>query len=172
VPVDLERLAAYARRVGFRRNVAATIFLIGCLPAAAVLVLRGPSGEAAPLIAALLLFTPAALLLIWTTRDRVAQDAREIVMWLRVIDRASTSAPWLIPHRDLPDVPPDDELPRVRLDDVATELRETISPLVAGGGLSARIFIQRFWYPIQALVVSGIVAIVVLVLLPALPRPA
>lgn len=168
---DLERLADYARQRGFKRNVATTIFLIGTLPASPVVLLRPPATDGILLIAALLVFTPVALVLVWTVRDREGQAAREVVMWLRVIDRAVTTAPWAIPYKELPDVPPDEELPRVRLDEFAVELREAIGPLVSGGGLNVRIGVQRFWYPVQALALGLLLALIVAVVLPNLPRP-
>ncbi len=172
MPPDLERLAAYARQRGFKQRVAVAIFLIGCLPALIVILLRPPAGGGELLVGALLAFTPAALLLLWTVRDRRGQDAREIVMWLRVVDRAVSSAPWAIPYKELPDVAPDDELDRVSLRDLAVDLRETIGPLVAGGGLNVRIGVQRFWYPVQALIVGLFAAVIVVVVLSGLPRPA
>ncbi len=171
MPTDLERLATDARERGFKRNIAVAIFLVGCLPALFVVLLRPPAGEGILLIAALLVFTPTALLLFWIVRDSEGQAAREVVMWLRVVDRAIGSAPWAVPFKELPDVPADEELERVRLNDYAVELRDTIGPLVAGGGLNVRIAIQRFWYPFQAVVVGVLLAVLLVVLL-NLPRPA
>ncbi|HUR16108.1 MAG TPA: hypothetical protein VMZ33_02375 [Candidatus Limnocylindrales bacterium] len=170
MPPDLERLANYARSRGFRRYVAITLLVIGCVPALLIVLLRPPVGQGTILVAALLIFTPAALLLLWTVRDGEGQAAREVVMWLRVIDRAVTSAPWLVPYKELPAVPDDSELPRVRMGDLAVDLRETISPLVASGGLTFRILVQRFWYPLQALALGLLLAVALTVVLPNFSR--
>ena len=88
-PDDLERLQEYARKRGYRRFMALALFLAGCVPALlVVLATQGRSGSL-PLVAALLVIVPTALLLFWTYRDRDGQDARELGMWVRTFRRAA-----------------------------------------------------------------------------------
>ena len=161
MPPDLERLANYARSRGFRRTVAAAIFLIGSIPAALLIVLRPPTSGDVLLVALMLVFVPTALLLLWTTRDSEGQAGRELTMWLNSVRRATTDdeAPARLPFDELPDVPPDNELDRIRLSETALEYRETFGPMAAAPALGARIAVYRYWYVVLALVLTVLLSI-------------
>jgi hypothetical protein len=147
---DLAKL--WARR-GFRRRVAAGIIIVGLIPVTALVLIRPPTAADAPLIAAMFVFLPAALLLVWTVRDREAQAARELVMWLRSVSKSDVELPAeaAAAFGDPSDRPPS-------LSETAEEVREALAPLVtAPGVLAVRIAIYRFWYPILWLVLSLLV---------------
>ncbi len=93
-----------------------------------------------PLIAGLLIIGPTALLLIWTLRDRDAQNARELGMWVRVVQRAGEFGSGGRIRRELPDVPIAAEIDRINLRDTADEYSETLTPMIANPGvLSLRV---------------------------------
>src|SRR5690349_21054294 len=132
---DFARLAEFTEKRGYRRWTAIVIFLIGCIPALlAALATQGLNGSL-PLIAVLLIVGPTALLLIWTVRDRDAQHARELGMWVRVVQRAGEFGVGSKLRRDLPEVPVQEEIDRINLNDTATEYRETLTPMIASPGI-------------------------------------
>ena len=165
---DYGRLEEYTRQRGYKRWVALVIFLVGCIPALlAALATQGRNGSV-PIIGALLIAGPTLLLFIWTLRDRAAQDARELGMWVRVVQRAGEFGIGAKLRRDLPPVPPPEELDRINLNDTATEYRETLTPVVASPGiLGLRIATYRYWYVLGSLVVTVIAALTLVIVGPS-----
>ena len=161
---DLERLQEYTRKRGYRRFKALALFLAGCVPALlAVLVTQGRSNTL-PLVAALLVIVPTGALYFWTYRDRDGQDARELGMWVRTVRRARESGAVRRILRELPDVPEDNEIDRIDLDDTATEYRDALTPLVSSPGvLRVRIAIYRNWYVVGSLLITLLAAVTLLV---------
>jgi hypothetical protein len=168
-PTDFERLEEFAHNRGYRRRMALAVFLVGCVPALLiVLVTQGRNGSL-PLIAGVLVIGPTLTLLLWTLRDRDAQEARELGMWLRVVRRAGDSGGAARLRRELPEIPPDEELDRISLRDTATEYREKIEPLIASPGiLSFRITVYRYWYVIGAVAVTVVAAVALVVFSPSI----
>jgi hypothetical protein len=166
VPPELEALLASAHNRGFRRWVAIGIGVIGVIPAIAVAAFPRPGTDSAPLIAALVAFGPAALLLVWTVRDRDGQAARELVMWLNSMRRAAARESVDIPLDDLPPTPRGGELGRANLQSQALEYRDALEPLVANRrALAVRIAIYRYWYVVLWLVLSVVFAVAVMTFL-------
>ena len=133
------------------------IGLIGALPAIAVAAVPNPATDPTPLVAALLLFGPAALLILWTFRDREGQAARELTMWLNSLSRAAVRDSVAVPVDELPETPPPDELDRVGFRSLALEYREVLEPMVANSrALFVRIGIYRWWYPVLVVAVTVI----------------
>ena len=165
MPTELEALLAAAQKRGFRRWVAVGIGLVGSIPAIAVAALARPDTDPVPLLAALLAFGPAALLIVWTVRDQHGRAARELVMWLNSLRRAAAKDAVDLPFDDLPDTPRAIELERLDFRSLALEYREVLEPLVANRpALSIRIAIYRYWYVAVWLLLSVILAAAVLTL--------
>ena len=165
---DFARLAEFAQQRGYSRWMALVIFLVGCIPALlAAMATLGRNGNL-PLIAILLIVGPTTLLLIWTLRDRDAQEARELGMWVRVVQRAGEFGVGSKIRRDLPEVPVQEEIDRINLRDTATEYREALTPMIASPGLlRLRITTYRFWYVIGSLVITIIAALTLIILSPS-----
>jgi hypothetical protein len=166
-PDDLERLEEYTRKRGYRRFTALALFLAGCVPALlAVLVTQGRSGSL-PLVAALLVVVPTGVLFFWTYRDRDGQEARELGMWVRTLRRSRESGDVRRVLRELPEVPNENEIDRIDLDDTATEYRDALTPLVSNPGvLRLRIAIYRNWYVVGSLLITLLAAVTLLVVSP------
>jgi len=165
---DFGRLADYTQERGYRRWTATAIFLVGCIPALlAAMATQGRNGTL-PIIAALLVIGPTLLLLVWTLRDRGAQDARELGMWVRVVQRAGEFGIGSKLRRDLPEVPVPEEIDRISLSDTAAEYRETLTPMIASPGiLGIRIATYRYWYVIGSLAITLIAAVTLLIISPS-----
>src|SRR5215217_1697212 len=121
---DFDRLSQFTIERGYSRWKAIVIFLIGCIPALlAAMATQGRNGTV-PLIGLLLVTGPTALMFLWTLRDRDAQEARELGMWVRVVQRAGEFGVGAKIRRELPEVAVQEEIDRINLSDTATEYRE------------------------------------------------
>lgn len=153
--VDWARLAQISSRRGFKRLVAVALILAGSAPAIALVVIRTPGYGDAPLIATLLVAVPAAVLLLWTMRDREGQYARELTMWVRSASRSEVELPAdaQAAFHDLLDGPGS-------FATAALDVRDALSPLVAAPGLlPVRMAVYRFWYPIAWVAISVILVV-------------
>ena len=165
---DFDRLSQYTVERGYSRWKAIVIFLIGCIPALlAAMATQGRNGTV-PLIAVLLVIGPTALMFLWTLRDRDAQEARELGMWVRVVQRAGEFGVGGRIRRELPEVPVQGEIDRISLSDTATEYREALTPLISSPGiLGLRIAVYRYWYVVGSLTVTVIGALTLVVVSPS-----
>ena len=165
---DLGRLSEFTDKRGYHRWKALAIFLMGCIPALLVAMATQARAGTVPIIAILLVVGPTAALLIWTLRDRDAQHARELGMWVRVVQRAGEFGTGAKIRRELPEVPPAEEVDRISLRDTALEYRETLTPMIASPGvLSLRITAYRYWYVVGSLIITVIAAVTLVILSPS-----
>jgi hypothetical protein len=165
---DLGRLSEFTAERGYSRWKALVIFLVGCIPALLVAMATQGRNGTVPIIALLLVIGPTAALFIWTLRDRDAQDARELGMWVRVVQRAGEFGVGAKIRRELPEVPPAEEVNRISLRDTATEYRETLTPLIASPGvLGLRIAAYRWWYVVGSLIVTVLAAVTLVIVSPS-----
>ena len=167
-PDDFDRLHAFTAERGYSRWKALVIFLVGCIPALLVAMATQGGNGTVPIIALLLVVGPTTLMLIWALRDRDAQEARELGMWVRVVQRAGEFGAGAKIRRELPEVPPAEEVDRISLRDTATEYRETLTPMIASPGLlGLRITAYRYWYVVGSLVVTVIAAVTLVIVGPS-----
>ena len=165
---DYARLGEFTQQRGYSRWKAIAIFLVGCIPALLVAMATQGRNGTVPIIAVLLVVGPTLLLLIWTLRDRKGQDARELGMWVRVVQRAGEFGVGAKLRRELPEVPVQEEVDRINLHDTATEYRETLTPMIASPGvLGVRITAYRYWYVVGSLVITVIAALTLVIVGPS-----
>ena len=148
--LDWGRLAQICAQRGFKRIFAVGLILVSCVPAAALVIVRTPTGSDSVLIAALVVMVPTGVLLLWSRRDREGQSARELLMWVRTASRSEVELPAeaAATFRDLLEGPH-------WFETAARDVRESLTPLVAAPGLlPLRIAIYRSWYPVLWLVIS------------------
>ena len=144
--------------------MAVVIFLVGCVPALLVAMATQGRNGSIPLIAFLLVVGPTALLLFWTLRDRDAQNARELGMWVRVVQRAGEFGTGGRIRRELPEVPVQAEIDRINLRDTADEYSEVLTPMIASPGmLNIRVSVYRYWYVVGSLVITLVAAITIVI---------
>jgi hypothetical protein len=158
-----EQLIRLCSGRGFSRLSAVLLVTVGLIPAVLLTLTRSPTNDDTLLIAGLFVLVPTVLLVRAAMRDRDAQGARELVMWLRVVSKAE---PWQVPQgldRDFNQLTTDNP----QFAEVALEVRDQLAPLVgAPTTLAIRIAIYRYWYAIIWIVISLILVGVYLVVFP------
>jgi len=152
-----EQLIRLCSSRGFSRLSAVLLVVVGLIPAVLLTLTRSPSNDDTLLIAGLFVLVPVVLLVRATMRDRDAQGARELVMWLRVVSKAE---PWQIPKgldRDFDQLTTDNP----QFAEVALEVRDQLAPLVgAPTSLAVRTAVYRYWYAVIWAVISLILVVV------------
>jgi len=146
-----DRLIKLCDERGYNRLSPILLVVVGLIPAVLLLLTRSASNDDTLLIAGLFVLVPAVLLVRAAMRDRDAQGARELQMWVRVVSKARPA-----------DIPRgiDEDFNQVTTDnpqfaEVALDVRDKMAPLVgAPTSLAIRIFIYRYWYAVLWTIVA------------------